>query len=157
MDLTSGITIRRGEPDEVIPLRHAILREGLPVETARFDGDDEPTTVHLVAERRGAIVGCVTIVRRPWHDGQAYQLRGMAVDPSAQRAGVGRRLLAEVEAFVRGEGFTSQLWCNARVPAVPFYEAMGCRREGDVFDIPTAGPHVRMHKRLRPERAAGGR
>ena len=41
-----------------------------------------------------------------------------------------------------------QLWCNARTPAVGFYQRMGWAVVSDVFEIPTAGPHVRMTKRL---------
>jgi hypothetical protein len=40
------------------------------------------------------------------------------------------------------------LWCNARVPAVPFYREMGWAVVSEPFEIPTAGPHVRMVKRL---------
>jgi len=40
----------------------------------------------------------------------------------------------------RSAGVT-RFWCNARVPAVPFYAAMGWTVVSDVFDVPTAGPH----------------
>ena len=40
------------------------------------------------------------------------------------------------------------LWCNARTPAVGFYENMRWRVVSAPFEIPTAGPHVKMVKRL---------
>jgi len=40
------------------------------------------------------------------------------------------------------------LWCNARVPAVGFYESLGWRVVSERFEIPTAGPHVKMVRRL---------
>ena len=49
------------------PLRHAVLRAGLPVEAAVFDGDDEPTSRHVAGiDRSGRVVGCASIVQRPW-------------------------------------------------------------------------------------------
>ena len=48
------------------------------------------------------------------------------------------------------DGRGALLWCNARVPYVPFYEAMGWRVVSGQFEIPTAGPHVKMLKRLAP-------
>jgi hypothetical protein len=43
------ITCRRATVAEIMPLRHRILRAGLPFETARFEGDEEATTRHYVA------------------------------------------------------------------------------------------------------------
>ena len=39
-------------------------------------------------------------------------------------------------------------WCNARVPALRFYQRHGWRIVSDQFDIPTAGPHRKLVKRL---------
>ena len=36
-------------------------------------------------------------------------------------------------------------WCNARTTAIGFYEQAGWSTATDVFDIPTAGPHVKMY------------
>ena len=36
-------------------------------------------------------------------------------------------------------------WCNARTTAIGFYEQVDWSVETDIFDIPTAGPHVRMY------------
>jgi GNAT superfamily N-acetyltransferase len=148
----SDIDVRFARPEEVLDLRHAILRHGLPRETAIFPGDDDPDTRHFAARvdgPGGAIVGCVTLHLNDWKGEPAYQLRGMAVDPSLQRRGVGRVLLEAVEAFVRSPASpTRLLWCNARTPAVPFYGTHGWQVVSDVFDIPSAGPHVKMIKRL---------
>lgn len=142
---TTDVHVRAAQPAEVIDLRHAILRAGLPRTTAIFDGDDAPTTRHFVAERDGRVVGCITIVLSASEGQPAYQLRGMAVDPSLQRLGVGRKLLDAVETFVRASD-VKQLWCNARTPAVPFYERHGWTIVSDEFVIPTAGPHRKMTK-----------
>jgi len=136
--------------EEIIDLRHAILRQGLPRELAHFEGDDEPTTRHVVAEIDGRIVGCATILRRPWNGQPAYQLRGMAVEEGLQGQGIGSKLLAEAERFVRDENFTRQLWCNARTPAANFYRKHGWEIASAEFHIEHAGPHVKMTKMVDP-------
>jgi GNAT superfamily N-acetyltransferase len=147
------IVVRPARPEEVIDLRHRILRHGLPRETAVFPGDKDPTTRHFVATAnagtrcRHLIIGCVTLVLNQWDGRPAWQLRGMAVAAEARGAGVGRALLEAAERFVASaQSPTALLWCNARVPAAGFYQRHGWRTESEVFDIPTAGPHVRMTK-----------
>ncbi|MFT3785525.1 MAG: GNAT family N-acetyltransferase [Tepidisphaeraceae bacterium] len=112
--------IQRVHVDRVIDLRHRVLRAGLPREAARFDGDDEPTTHHLVAVTpAGDVIGCCTLLHRPWTDGQpAWQLRGMAVDPTIQKTGIGAALLKAADDLVRSTDHSRLLWCNAR--ARPF-------------------------------------
>jgi predicted GNAT family N-acyltransferase len=144
----SVIQIRPASIQEILDLRWRILRAGLGREAANFDGDDEPTTLHFAAVADVAIVGCVTILHRPWEDQPAWQLRGMAVEPALQRGGVGGRLLAIVETAVRAVPHSLQLWCNARTPATGFYRKHGWQLVGNEFEIPTAGPHVKMTKRL---------
>lgn len=146
---TDEVIIRAARTEEVIELRHAILRTGLPRELAYFDGDDEPTTHHVVAERHGKIVGCATVLRRPWNGAPAWQVRGMAVAPELRGRGVGAMLLEELERIVARDVKPSlQLWCNARVPARRFYEQHGWVVASDEFAIEHAGPHVKMVKRL---------
>ena len=126
-----------------------MLRAGLPRETAIFAGDDEPQARHFVATIDGRIVGCVTLLLNEWKDEPAWQLRGMAVEPGIQRGGIGSRLLQACEESVLSSP-THLLWCNARVPASGFYTKHGWRTVSEGFEFPTAGPHVKMLKRLEP-------
>jgi GNAT superfamily N-acetyltransferase len=148
MESSPPIEIRIVELEPIIDLRWRILRAGLDRSTAYFDGDREPTTRHLAAFSNGTVVGCATILQRPWQDRAAWQLRGMAVEPRFQGRGIGTMLLMEIESIVRRERHSLQLWCNARTPATAFYEKMGWSRVGDEFVIPTAGPHFKMRKAL---------
>lgn len=141
------VIVRRATVRELIDLRHRVLRAGLHVETAHFEGDDEPDAVHLAAEWDGRVVGCCTLIRRPFEGRDGWQLRGMAVEPELQRLGIGAALLAEVDRFMRTQPPDLLLWCNARVPASGFYERLGWRIVSEVFDISTAGPHVKMIRR----------
>lgn len=133
------MTVRRARLDEILALRHAELRPGLPLETARFDGDDEPETLHVAAEDDGAIVGCASFMRRPYDGRPASQLRGMATRADRRGEGIGAAVLRFGVAALGGD--TALLWCNARIAAVPFYERQGWTVVSDVFDIPTVGPH----------------
>jgi GNAT superfamily N-acetyltransferase len=143
------VRIRPATAADVIDLRHAILRAGLPRETAIFPNDDHPDVRHVVAVGPdGRIVGCATMHPSTWNGQPAWQLRGMATDPAVRGFGVGRAMLDYVEQRVRAESPVRQLWCNARVPASGFYERMGWRVEGEPFEIHEAGPHVKMTKRL---------
>jgi GNAT superfamily N-acetyltransferase len=138
---------RRARLDEIFALRHAILRTGRPVETARFEGDDEPETRHYGLFEGDRCVACATVMRRPREDAAAWQLRGIAVAADRQRRGLGSRLLAFLEADLRGDAPASpRLWCNARVGAVAFYRKHGWTVESDAFDVPDVGPHHRMAK-----------
>jgi GNAT superfamily N-acetyltransferase len=142
-----GIVVRRAELAEVIDLRHAVLRAGLPREAAVFPGDDAATSRHYGAFRDGELLCCATLHASEWEGEPAFQLRGMATSSRARRAGLGRRVMEWIEQDLRQDGGPVLLWCNARVPALEFYEAMGWRAVSEAFVIPTAGPHVRMVKR----------
>jgi GNAT superfamily N-acetyltransferase len=146
--MSDAVLIDVVEVESILDLRWRVLRAALPRESARFDGDNEPATRHFAAIADDAVIGCVTILQRPWHEDPAWQLRGMAIDDAWQRRGVGERLLRRVEEYVLAHPHSLQLWCNARVPASGFYQKLGWTVASDVFDIPTAGPHVKMTRQL---------
>ena len=77
----------------------------------------------------------------------ACQLRGMAVDPAYQRSGIGQKLLDEVDRIAAEKG-AEILWANARKPAAGFYQKHGWMIASEEFEIPTAGPHFKMVRRL---------
>lgn len=139
-----GVQIRRVTLDEILDLRHRLLRQGLPREAAIFDGDRSEQAAHFGAFDDGALVGCATLHGSKWENNPAWQLRGMAVTESHQKRGVGRQLLRFIDSESVNAGDERRLWCNARVPAAPFYEKLGWVVVSEVFEIPTAGPHVRM-------------
>lgn len=67
----------------------------------------------------------------------------VAVDPQLQGTGVGRRLMAAVEARAFGELGLHRVMCHAQLTAVPFYTRLGWHIEGDEFT--EAGiPHRKM-------------
>lgn len=134
----------------ILALRHAVLRPGRPPETARFDGDDDADTVHLAAvlDGSGEVIGCATLMRRPFAGEPAWQLRGMATRADLVRRGVGTAVLRAAEALAGARGGAPLLWCNARLAAVPFYARAGWEVVSDAFDIPGIGPHRVMVRRV---------
>lgn len=145
------LVVRRARVDEIFPLRHAVLRPGRPVTASVYVTDER--AVHIGAWDSRAdgdlLVGCATVFPDPMPDEPgAWRLRGMAVDPSRQRSGVGRQVLAAVvDAAV--EANAPLLWANARTTALPFYEANGWTVVGEEFITPDTGvPHKLIVQRL---------
>ena len=142
------LSLRRAALSEIIDLRHEVLRAGLPREEAIFDGDQSETSRHYGAFNAGGLVGCASVHLNSWEEAAAWQLRGMAVAPAFRRQKVGDGLLRFLEHDIAQGSEVLQLWCNARVPAVPFYQKLGWEVVSEIFHIPTAGPHEKMTRRL---------
>ncbi len=136
--------IRQVPAAEIIDLRHRILRPGLPRESAIFPGDESPTAIHLAAFDGAVLIGCATLHRHP---DNTYQLRGMAVDTTNQRHGIGKLLLAQAERLAV-QNAAPKIWANCRTPAVPFYQKQDWQIISEEFTIETAGPHFKMAKPL---------
>ncbi|MDB5356877.1 MAG: acetyltransferase, gnat family [Phycisphaerales bacterium] len=153
---SGGVQVRRATLEEIIDLRHAVLRQGLPRQAAIFPGDELATSRHygalLPAAASACIVGCATLHLNQWEGRPAWQLRGMATAAGHRGQGLGRSLLVFIEKEILTNPSTpKRLWCNARVPAAGFYETLGWQIVSEQFDIPTAGPHVRMTRELKRE------
>lgn len=143
---TPAPTVHRVPVEQILDLRHRVLRAGLPPSSAQWDGDHDPDTTHFAALVGQQIIGCATLLHRPWQGAPAWQLRGMAVEEARRGQGVGRLLLAAVEQAAASSGPNQPLWCNARVTAVDFYRKYGWQTVGEVFLIDHAGAHYRMVK-----------
>lgn len=147
----SDILIREVSPEETWPLRHQILRPHQTFEKVKYAQDFLPTTIHLAAFQNKQICGIATFEKENHPDFPAYKLsyrlRGMAVDPSLRKSGVGRRLIEFAEEKLQ-QMHVDFLWFNAREVAFPFYEKLGFGFHGAMFDIEDIGPHKVMYKAL---------
>ncbi len=133
---------------DTFPVRHSVLRQGKPIETCFFDGDDSDSTTHFGLFDQENCVGVASIYKNKntiFNNNEQYQLRGMAVLEEFQKKGLGEQLVMHAENYIRlNQG--ELLWFNARVVAVPFYERLSYQKIGSSFDIPDVGPHFLMAK-----------
>jgi predicted GNAT family N-acyltransferase len=128
--------------DEIVPIRHEVLRAGLPVESALYPEDESPDVFHL-AERDpdGTIIACVTFFPDSLDGEPAWRFRGMATLEFRRNTGTGGRLLeAGVDEVAKRGG--TRVWCNGRSAASAFYLRHGFKIIGDEF---TSGPHNIPH------------
>ncbi|MQY11415.1 hypothetical protein SRB5_15310 [Streptomyces sp. RB5] len=128
---------------DVVPLRWAVLRPGMPRETALFAEDAAPGAFHLAAYTDEGTVGAVISFcaeQLPGEDAKAYRFRGMASAPELRGQGYGDAVLEAGLAAARDRG-AELVWCNARSEARGFYERHGFTVRGEEFVIPTVGPH----------------
>jgi GNAT superfamily N-acetyltransferase len=153
VDAANRFAICRVSIDLIVDLRHRMLRAGLPKESANFPGDDDTSTWHVglfhpaIDGSDAPVVTCASFMLNTYKEQPAWQLRGMCTDSSHQSKGFGSRLLACAEVAIVENSKLRLFWCNARVPAIPFYQRHGWIVDSDVFDIPTAGPHRKLFKR----------
>jgi GNAT superfamily N-acetyltransferase len=126
-----------------------VLRPHQTLEQLRAPDDSAPGTGNYAAFVDGEVVGTASVRREapPWapseHD--AWRLRGMATHEGWRSRGVGSRVLDAIVGHVRAGG-GGLLWCNARVPAVPFYERAGFVTRGAAWEEPDIGPHIAMER-----------
>jgi ribosomal protein S18 acetylase RimI-like enzyme len=136
--------------EDILNLRHKVLRAGKPKSTANFDGDKSDSTYHFACILNSDPIGCLSLMKKSHEDFSVtnqYQLRGMAVDDNFRGKNVGKHLLefAEKELISHQNLF---IWCNVRVSAINFYSKNGYLRKGHTFNIPNVGSHVLMYKKL---------
>ena len=125
---------------EIFALRWAVLRTGLPRETAVYPEDALPGTFHIAAydetaPSRAAPPSSPTLPgsvgERPGGAAPAYRFRGMGSAPDVRGQGFGAAALTAGlrECAARGAAL---VWCNGRTSAAGFYEHLGftARRRG---------------------------
>jgi GNAT superfamily N-acetyltransferase len=129
--------------DDIVTVRHAVLRPNLPIQTAYYEEDDRPGVFHIAERDDGAVVACASFYPEPLDGEPAWRLRGMATLEAYRSRGIGGRLLeAGVAEIARRGG--RLLWCNGRSSAKAFYLRHGFAIRGEEFDVPLTGPHYRF-------------
>ena len=142
--------IKKVAAKEIRPLRNLVLRPNLPIETTYYDLDDNKDTFHLASIMDNTIISIGTFY--PENDVQlqtknGYRLRGMATHPNYRRKSAATKLM-EKSFILLKEKKCDVLWCNARLIAVEFYKSLGFKITGEIFEIPSIGPHYKMYKSI---------
>ena len=135
---------------DIRPLRNLVLRPNLPIETTYYDLDNDIETFHLASIMDNTIISIGTFY--PENDIElqtknGYRLRGMATHPKFRRKSAATKLMKESFVLLK-EKKCDVLWCNARLVAVEFYKSLGFKIIGEIFDIPSIGPHYKMYRSI---------
>jgi predicted GNAT family N-acyltransferase len=144
------VEINKVDAEKIRPLRHSELRKGQDFSTTSYLKDYEEGTFHMACIVDDKIVTCATFYAQTSikiKSNQAYRLRGMATDSQFQRKGYARNLMIESFKELKKRN-CDMVWCNARLVAVSFYESLGFKIKGDLFDIAEIGPHYYMYKEI---------
>ncbi len=142
----NGVEVRLArdgaETEEAKQLRLRVFsgEQGVPPEH-EIDGLD-PESAHLVALRRGSVVGTC---RLRFGRGRC-KLERMAVDGGLRRTGIGVALMEEAEREALREG-ASEVVLHAQRQIEAFYASCGFVAEGETF-LEEGIPHVLMRKQL---------
>lgn len=136
--------------EEVIDIRHQVLRQGQARSSCYFPEDSFKKTIHFAAKSEDKIIGCASVYKESHPDftlKQSWRIRGMAVLPDYQGQNIGTQLLETCinHAILQK---AAVIWCNARINAVQFYKNAGFKIIGDEFEIENIGPHYLMAKNL---------
>ena len=125
-------------------VRMAVFVEEQGVDpAAELDAHDHaPATVHILACEDGRPIGTGRI--RPI-DAATAKIERVAVLRTQRGGGVGRRLMAELEA--QAPAGTVELLIHSQCAVEGFYRTLGYETDSDVF-LEEGIDHVRMHKRL---------
>ena len=130
-----------------IRIRVFVREQRVPA-AIELDRDDD-RAIHFLATSEGKAVGTARVVS---HRGSA-KIGRMAVLKSYRGKGVGKKLLQRAVATAKKLGART-IYLHAQVPVIEFYEKLGFRCVGAVFD--EAGiPHRKMilkKTRKRPQR-----
>lgn len=145
-----SITVKKISVEELLPIRHQILKPHLKFSECLLPEDHLPTTFHLGIFYFEKLVSVATFMMQShpnFSAGSPYRLRSMATDDKYRGQGFGRLALQSGVVLLK-QMHCDFLWFNARLNAFGFYEKLGFQYSGPVFDIAGIGPHKIMYKPL---------
>lgn len=125
-----------------LELRNKVLRIPLGLNVYDDDLSNELNHFHIGAFYN-ELIG--VLILTPLSKSEV-KMRQVAVEEELQGKGIGKMLVDFSEKVSKEKGF-ERIVMNARDSAVPFYEKLGYRKEGDMFTEVTI-PHFKLFKNL---------
>lgn len=144
------LEVRKIKPEMTYSLRHSVLRPHQTVEDCIYDTDHEVSAFHVGAfyQERLVSIASFCVEKNPeFAIDMQYRLRGMATLEEFRKLGAGRSLVTYSENLIKEQGY-DLLWCKARTTVQEYYNKLGFRAQGEIFDYPPIGPHIVMYKRF---------
>ena len=131
------------EYDQMVQLRHQILRQPLGLNFSKEELEREKDNILIGAFDEDQMLGCCMLTPV---DNETLQVRQMAVNNNLQGKGIGASIMAFAENLSRDKGF-KKLVMHARDTAIGFYEKFGFKVNGHQFTEVNL-PHHQMEKML---------
>jgi len=118
--------------DELVQLRYKILLEPLGLKFLDSFRDKEAGYLHIgcIECLDDKLVGGLLLA--PLNDEEVRMMQ-VAVDNRYQGEGIGREMVKYAEERAKNSGF-SKMVMHAMLSVVNFYEKMGYKQEGDIFE-----------------------
>lgn len=118
--------------DELVELRYKVLLEPLGLKFLDKYREKEIGYLHIgcLDSLDDKLVGGLMLI--PVND-EEIRMMQVAVDAKHQREGIGHEMVKYAERRAKEAGY-SKLVMNAMLSVVHFYEQMGYRQEGDLFE-----------------------
>lgn len=138
-------------PERAYEIRHTVLRPHQSINDCIYDTDKEEGAFHIGAFHNDKLISIVSfcIESNPHLPSEKqYRLRAMATLPEFRRLGAGRLAVGYAENIIKSKGYDI-LWCKGRTTVQEYYEKLGFKSYGEVFDYPPIGLHIVMYKMLK--------
>lgn len=124
---------------EWVALRQRILREPLGLKTSEAELEMESNHRHLIAVEENSVMGGLIVVPL---SPETWKVRQVAIEPSLQGQGLGRRLMERAIGDAGEEGI-AEIVLHSRSHVVGFYERLGFSFVGPEFEE-VGIPHRKM-------------
>lgn len=112
--------------------------------------DKEKSTFHIGATVGDEVVGTSTLIvdiNSNFNESNQYRLRAMAISPPRRGERIGVAIMEKVIKELKNRN-VKLVWCDARLISTGFYQKLGFKVRGGVYDVPQVGPHKLMYKEL---------
>ncbi|MBI3884101.1 MAG: GNAT family N-acetyltransferase [Sphingobacteriales bacterium] len=117
------------EYDQMIALRHEILRKPLGITFSKEELDKDKYDILIACMDDEEVLGCCILTHV---DNNCIRLRQMAVQKKLQGKGIGESIMTFAENLARDKGYKT-LMMHARDTAIGFYEKFGYAIKGEKF------------------------
>ena len=129
-------------------IRNKVLWPHKKLQNCKLLVDNKPHTYHIGSFLGKELISIGTFIREKHKDFDLkknhYRLRAMATLQDFQGLSSGKSLLLYAINLLK-EKKTNLIWCDARVNAIPFYQKIGFKTQGNFYKIPQIGLHKLMY------------